>query len=161
MISFKIKNRKYGEFKVLVDNEDFKLVSEFTWYIERQKGNKFRVSTRIKNKIVRIHRFILNVTNSNLQIDHIDGNPLNNQKNNLRICNNKENSRNKNKTLRCNSGFKGVRYEKERKKFRASITVNYKSIFLGRFNKAIDAAKAYNKAALKYFGEFSKLNEIK
>ena len=91
-------------------------------------------------------------------VDHIDNNPLNNQKYNLRICLLKDNSKNSTKRKNTSSKYKGVYFETGTKKYKANIKVNYKTISLGRFTNEIDAAKAYDAAAIKYFGEFANLN---
>jgi hypothetical protein len=91
-------------------------------------------------------------------VDHIDNNPLNNQKSNLRICSLKDNSKNSTKRNNTSSKYKGVYFENYTKKYKANIKVDYKTINLGRFLNEIDAAKAYDKAAIKYFGEFANLN---
>jgi hypothetical protein len=80
---------------------------------------------------------------------------------NLRICTHTQNL--KNQGIRCDStsGYKGVSWNKQRKKFEAYIMENYKKIHLGFFDIADDAANVYNSAAIKYFGEFAKLNIIK
>lgn len=98
-----------------------------------------------------------------LQIDHIDGNPLNNQKSNLRICTNTENNKNhrvdaRDSTL-SNSKYKGVRLH-DCGKWVALITVNNKTIYLGLFTKEVDAAISYNNAAIMHFGEFACLNIV-
>ena len=87
-------------------------------------------------------------------VDHINRNPLDNRKSNLRIVNNQQNSMNKGHQKRNTSGHKGVSWDKSRNKWYAYITVNYKLINLGRFNILEDAIKARKKAEIKYFGEY-------
>ena len=96
----------------------------------------------------------------NHQIDHHDGNTLNNLEDNLRICTFAQNSHNGKIRINNTSGWKGVYWHKNTKKWMALIIVNYKPIFLGYFDIKEDAAKAYNNAATKYFGEFARLNII-
>jgi hypothetical protein len=93
-------------------------------------------------------------------VDHINGNTLDNRKLNLRICKNEENVRNQKLSKRNKTGYKGVSYNKRLEKFCATIRFKNKTICLGHFENKIDAAIAYNNSAIKYFGEFSKLNEI-
>jgi len=148
----------YGH-EILVDNEDFIKVIPFKYYV-----NYRNAVIKNKTKLDRynsIHRLIMKCPD-NMEVDHINGNPLDNRKCNLRICTIQENRRNKRKTKNLKSSrYKGVYFEKYTQKWRAEITVNYKPIKLGRFKIESSAAKAYNKAAKYYFGEFANLNNIK
>lgn len=98
-------------------------------------------------------------------LDHIDGNKLNNDINNLRKATNQENQRNrkKNKSYNCkptSSKYKGVGWHKYIKKWRARIAINGKDEHLGYFKSEIDAAMAYDKVAIEEFGEFAKVNFV-
>ena len=104
-------------------------------------------------------RILLNAAISD-KIDHRDGNKLNNRRNNLRICAQAENAMNRKININNTSGYKGVYWNKPRRKWVALIGVNKKRIHLGMFSNKINAAKAYNDAAIKYHGEFSNLNKI-
>ena len=94
------------------------------------------------------------------QIDHKDGNKLNCLDDNLRICTYAQNNQNKDKLKTNTSGYKGVHWHKDTKKWQAQISINCKLRWLGNFDKIEDAAKAYNVAASQYYGEFAKLNNI-
>ncbi|MNQ96595.1 AP2 domain protein [compost metagenome] len=89
-------------------------------------------------------------------IDHIDGDPLNNKWSNLRECNQSQNLANRGKTKASTSGVKGVTWCAMTRKWRTKITVNYKTIHLGRFSNLEDAGKAYATACKLYFGEFGR-----
>jgi hypothetical protein len=91
-----------------------------------------------------------------MQVDHIDGNGLNCQDENLRVCSRSENARNTTKTKRNTTGFKGV--TKESGKFYANIGVDGKLIHLGHFDSAEEAARIYDEAAKRLHGPFAKLN---
>lgn len=97
-------------------------------------------------------------------IDHINNNTFDNRKINLRICTNNENQRNRRKLSKASSKYKGVCFAKYTKKWQASIEIRMdgkrNNIYLGQYYDEKDAAKAYNDAAIKYFGEFAKLNTI-
>jgi hypothetical protein len=93
-------------------------------------------------------------------VDHINGNGLDNRKSNLRLCERHENALNRVINYNNVSGYKGVSWFKPIKKWRAQIQYKKVVYYLGCFNKRIDAAKAYNAAALKYHGEFANLNKI-
>lgn len=92
------------------------------------------------------------------EVDHIDGNKLNNTRGNLRIASNAENKMNRDKQSNNTSGYKGVSFHKKYKKWRAIIGIQGKSIHLGYFSDAVEAAKAYDDSARKYHGEFARTN---
>ena len=150
---------KYGKGKfALIDDEDFERVKQHLWYLDKSNGS-FRPATWIKRKNVFLYWFIMGVKN----VDHKNGNTLDSTRTNLRICTQSQNgaNRKKQRTFRgkpTSSSYKGV--SRNGSKWEASIQVNRKSIYLGRFNDEIDAAQTYNEAAQFYFGEFAKLNEF-
>lgn len=145
-----------GKFAI-VDDEDFDRVSKYKWYCSYY-GYAVRTVRQKNGKrgMIWLHKFVLKTKSI---VDHINGDPLDNRKSNLRKCSNRENTRNTKVRKNSQTGFKGVSWHKQIKKYRAFIKVNYKQIHLGTFNCKIEAAKAYNKAAIKYHGDFAKLNE--
>jgi hypothetical protein len=94
-------------------------------------------------------------------IDHIDGNPSNNQFENLRCCTSNLNNLYNTKPQKGTSEYKGVCYKQKSKKWTAQITVDRISIHLGCFDDEKNAALKYNEAARYYFGEFARINEVK
>ncbi len=90
-----------------------------------------------------------------LGLDHKDRNPLNDRIENLRIATHEQNMRNASKPSTNISGYKGVAWESKRQKWFASIRINGKSKYLGRFDDPLEAHNAYMDAARKYFGEFA------
>lgn len=152
---FIIKNKR-----ILVDDDDYEWLSKFKWNIG---GNGYVYTSPSKYAFILMHRLILNLSNKKKSIvDHINGNPLDNRKSNLRECHRSgENLANRRKQKGLySSKYKGVSWGKSRQKWISSIGFKNKSISLGRFDKEIDAAKAYNAAARKYFGQFALLNKI-
>ena len=105
-----------------------------------------------------MHKFIMGENSKKPHTDHIDGNGLNNQRSNLRQCTNEENCMNRQPRKNCSSDYKGVQLNKLTNKWLAQIKVQGKNIYLGLFGIEEDAGIAYDTAAIKYFGEFSKLN---
>lgn len=146
--------------KALVDDEDYPLLSRYKWHFD----HKEYVKSSIFNTTVKLHRMIMAAPKS-LQVDHINGDKLDNRKCNLRLCDNASNQANKKKRplmkgKPTSSRFKGVHYRKDRKEWSARIGHKNKRIDLGSYKNEEDAAIAYNKAALKYHGEFASLNKI-
>ena len=107
-----------------------------------------------------MHRFIMNCPEGS-QVDHINGDIMDNRKSNLRICSHSDNMKNRSLYKNNSSGYKGVYLHKAAKKWAASIRINKgKRKHLGLFDDCIEAARAYNEAALIHHGEFARLNEI-
>lgn len=134
---------------VLIDKDDYSKVKN----IKRGMSNKY-----IDGSVGKLHRFVMNLTDPNLQVDHINGNTLDNRKHNLRICTNQQNNFNKGLYRHNTSGVTGVTYASNIKKWIARIKISGKTINLGSFEDKGDAIKARRKAELKYFGEYSYLN---
>jgi hypothetical protein len=139
----------------LVDDGDFERVNALkwqafknyqTWYARRNEG-----STPRRN--VRMHQYILGVRGKTSQIDHRDGNGLNNQRSNLRIATAMQNQSNRGPQRNNTSGFKGVckRYGK----WRAQIKYKGEKISLGTYPDPAEAARAYDRKARELFGEFA------
>lgn len=150
----------------LVDEEDFEKVNQYYWQVKIHGATyyaKRRIVVDGKQTSESMHRFILGLSDPLVKTDHRGNNGLNNQKRNLRICSQQFNSRNRNKSRfdkrnKLSSAYKGVSLNY--KKFAARIRVNGNLIALGLFSDEMDAAKAYNNAAVKYFGEFANLNSL-
>jgi hypothetical protein len=152
--------KKEPKIYALIDNEDFDLLSKYCWWVTRNnyiQGCK-RPST-IKGKMIYLHRLIMNIPKGKY-IDHINHNPLDNRKSNLRICNITQNKMNSKKYKNGCSKYKGVCWHIRIKKWQASISKNNKRYHIGYFDSEIEAARAYNKAAKELFSDFAYLNKI-
>ena len=145
----------------LIDKKDWGRVSKYKWCKYQHHNTIYVRNTDRKNGKIFLHRFIINAQDNDV-VDHINGNGLDNRKCNLRICTNQQNIFNS-----CAhkdsfySDYKGISYDRSRKKWVAQLTFNYKRVLSRRFNNEIEAAKAYNIAAIKYFGKYAYLNIIK
>jgi AP2 domain len=149
------------EFSV-VDDSDFLLVSQYKWRVSIQRGSKYAMTSFVKNgkKITLLmHRLILSVKKTDF-VDHIDHNGLNNTRRNLRLCSASENQWNQKLHKNNTSGYKGVSFHKPTGKFQALIQFERKKIHIGLFYTKQDAARAYNRMAKRFFGEFAYTNKI-
>jgi hypothetical protein len=104
------------------DDEDYELVSKHTWYLNT---NGYAV-TEIRHKQQKMHRMIMGVTDPKVFVDHINGNPVDNRKSNLRLCTNAENCRNQKVHKNSQSGVKGLYYCKRRNQWKAEIMLQGK-----------------------------------
>jgi hypothetical protein len=135
----------------LIDKADEPQVSQHKW-IFASRGYAF---TRIDGVVMMMHRFIMDAS-ADAEVDHIDGDGLNNQRYNLRVCSRAENAKNRH-TSTGRSRFKGV--WRDRSSWRATIWSDGKRSHLGSFVSERKAARAYDKAARELHGEFACTNE--
>lgn len=159
----------------LVDDEDFEYLNQFKWHAHKSRSTYYAKGyDKNTNKKIIMHRHILGLTNSKIFGDHKDGDGLNNQRTNIRIATPSQNQ--KNKKPSGISKYIGVSFHTSKSKYfskkeniikeysntgwMASITINGKFTYLGKFDSEIEAAKEYNKAAEKHHGEFARLNII-
>lgn len=153
-----------GKF-ALIDDDDYDRVSMHTWHMKSRLHLNYASSTKYlgggrkkaKYRMLQLHRFIMNPSKG-MDVDHIDGNGLNNQKSNLRICTHQQNCMNTRKSRNTTSRYKGVSWDKESGKWKASIRFNNSLKNLGRYRTQKEAAKAYDKKAKELFGEYGNLN---
>lgn len=155
-------NRGKGMF-ALVDEDDYERVNQLKWYPDKGNLTKYAGTfTFINGKPVHValHRLIMGLSKGDgKEIDHINGNGLDNRKQNLRVCTRGENLRNS-KFRKGSSSHRGVHLHKGSKKWYAQIRFDNKKHYLGSFDCEIEAAEAYNNAAKEHHGEFATLNEI-
>lgn len=138
---------------ILISQCDYEKVIKHKWY-KINSGKKYpTIAFYERNKNIRLHRFIMDCP-SGLFIDHVNGNTLDNRRENLRICTKAENNRNRCINKNNKSGFKGVSWDKKTSKWRAFVYKNGKSIYCGLFITPEEAHKAYYEASKKYYGEF-------
>jgi len=142
----------------MVDDSDFEFLSQWKWSYASGYAQRNQSSVSGARNGIKMHQAII-PTRKGLEVDHIDGNSLNNQRSNLRVCTHAQNCRNQ--KLRCDSrtGVKGVDFHKKTGKYRARVTVKYQVINLGLFETLEEAKNAYDTAAKKLHGTFARLNK--
>jgi HNH endonuclease/AP2 domain len=151
-----------GEGKwTLLDVKDYYRLRIFKWIIYGNGTNLYAVRHQLiepnKTKTVYMHREIMNPP-AGLVVDHRNCDGLDNRKDNLRFATHAQNTRNRRKKKNASSQFLGVYFNKEKSTWDSQIMHNGKKIWVGRFKTEIDAARAYDAAALKYHKEFARLN---
>lgn len=151
----------------IVDDADFEAVSAIKWRRADGPRTSYAMSVKIRGSrktgfkytYTGMHRLILGLSkNDGIFVDHINGNGLDNRRENLRTCTRAENNRNKRPKVRENTKYKGIVYQRDRKRWIAQIYVNKVRHHLGNFKSDLDAARAYDAGARRLHGEFARLN---
>lgn len=141
---------------VYVDEDDLLKFGTLSSYIDDQHRIKVSLGSREKGKMF-LHSLVMN---TDKPVDHINNNQTDNRKVNLRIVTLTQNQGNRAIGVNNKTGYKGVSTHSQSSKYRARISTKTGEINLGMFTTKEEAALAYNKAAVIYFGEFAKLNEV-
>jgi hypothetical protein len=148
-----------GLFAIVDDDTDFYWLNQWRWQCAKINNKLYVFRSRRHNHLgysnrAYLHRIIMRIEDTRLVVDHIDGNPLNNVKSNLRIVTTTENNRNTSSHKNSTSEYLGVSWDKTKSKW----LVRIQGIYVGRFSNEVDAAKAYDKKAKEIFGRFANLN---
>lgn len=140
-------------FKVFLSDEDFELLSDCTYRISKSNGKPY-LRLHKNGKYFYAHRLICGAK-KNESVDHINGNSLDNRRENLRICSHQQNQCNQN--VKDRDLPRGVFRKKGRKKLRAQISVNLKTVLIGHFVCPTEAHVAYLFARSRYYGDFARI----
>ena len=161
MRTLEIINRKGISTVVLYDDDDHDIISKYIWHIESTTGMVAH-SPKKYEKYVYMHRLIMGLSDNktDIDVDHINHISTDNRKCNLRVCNPSQNASNRiNRSIVTKtSKYKGVSFYKNTGKWVASIGYNYMTYRLGYYKTEEEAAKVYDNAAKKYFGEYAFTN---
>ena len=142
----------------LVDDEDYELLSKHRWYynncgyaMRRAKKNEL---VNWPSGRVALHRSLFEGIGKSDEVDHVNGDRLDNRKSNLRLCVRSQNNMNQCLRKDNTSGHKGVYWRSDSNKWRASISAFGKRLHLGSFQSKTDAIHAYAEAAKRMHGDF-------
>jgi hypothetical protein len=147
----------------ILDLLDYYRLRKYRWIVGGKDGKFYamravKVSER-EIKLISMHREIMNAP-AGMLVDHRNRNSLDNRRANLRLATPSQNSYNRQKinSKKTSSKYRGVTYNKRDNKWTSRIKVNGKTLWLGYFDNEMDAGRVYDKAAIKYYGEFAHLN---
>lgn len=153
-----LRSRTFGCNKVYFDTQFLKRFKGMTWRLFKGHKTLYAATIGKNNHVVFMHRLILNAGVK--EVDHKDGNGLNNMTSNLRPATRSQNKANRSKASSNTSGYKGVFFDKSINKFKAILRANKISHYGGSFHSKEAAAKRYNELAILHHKEFSNLNKI-
>lgn len=149
--------------EALVDDCDYDFLMQWPWSAIKEGKYAVRYRRLVDQGCASVI-YMQDVVASRIElfgkIDHINRDSLDNRRQNFRLSTNSQNLANRGPQANNTSGYKGVTWDRSHCRWAAQIKVNMKHISLGRFKDIREAAKAYNDAAKKYFGEFAYLNPV-
>lgn len=150
---------KYGETVAvaIVDADDYDWLMQSRWSLSACGYASGRVRLDGKSIVTFMHRYMLRPVKG-LNVDHINGNRLDNRRCNLRLCTNAENKRNRGSLKNSSSRFVGVSWSSVRRKWTATVHVKLKQVYTECFDSEEEAARARDRKALEIQGEFARLN---
>lgn len=163
-LNTRVGNKHRGKYVAFVDDEDYERINQYRWHIVFARAGgviyaaRFALTENGHGSTVYMHKEVMRV-NGKQRIDHADRNGLNCQKHNLRLCTMAQNNCNRiGRAATRKSKYKGVSVA--RNKWMTRVQVNGKIVYYKCFDFEDDAALAYNENALKYHGEFARLNVV-
>ena len=141
----------------IVSSSDYEHLNSFKWYYNKGYVSRNYINEDGNKRVLYMHRYVMDCPRGK-QVDHINGNKLDNCRENLRITTSTGNNRNRAKSAGTTSKYKGVNWSKQNQRWLCRLKVKRKTVYLGYYDTEEEAAKVYNEAAIKYFGEFARLN---
>ena len=157
MIQIPLRNRAGEVIAFAVISDADAPLAESNWYLHKKGYATRQQPGGGRNRKLMLHRVILNAP-ARVKVDHINRDTLDNRRENLRLASDAGNCQNRTLAKNNRSGFKGVR--RDRGKWRAIIHTAGRWIHLGHYSKAEEAARAYDLAAIKFYGEFASPNFV-
>ena len=141
----------------LVDDEDYEEIKKYKWWLVSAGYAGRKIGNRKNRKPLYLHRYILKAPKGTV-VDHLNGNKLDNQKSNIRICTQSHNLQNKKITKNSTSKYRGVSWSEYHKKWHSRICFKQKKTHVGYFDNEKIAAAEYDRVALKIYGENAYFN---
>lgn len=153
--------------ETIVDDQDFDWLNQWRWIVHNRNGKLYAARgkyeklgfKKYRTHTISMHRVIMNAIIGQ-EVDHINGESLDNRRVNLRLTDRYGNNQNARVRKDSLSGYKGVCFYKSTNKWRAYIGTGEKLKHIGYFNTPQEAALAYNQEAIKRFGEYAKINNL-
>jgi hypothetical protein len=143
----------------IVDDEDFERISKFKWHASASRNGRFDAAHKSNDvrRSILMHRLILYAPHGK-EVDHINGDTLDNRRNNLRLAARDQNGQNRKIPRNNTSGFKGVIFDKQDRCWKARIRFRGKQYHLGYFDTPEAAGQQYDRAARLFFRQFARTN---
>jgi hypothetical protein len=145
-----------GQFAVIEAADSW--MDRYRWNATEIRG-RYYAYAKLDGRMTYMHRLLMG-NPPKMEVDHKNGDTLDNRRSNLRIVTHAQNLANQRLHVRSASGFKGVSWDKKSKKWAAHIKYQCRKRHLGYFAVKEDAARAYNAAATELFGEYARLNPL-
>lgn len=146
--------------KIIVDKEDYSKMIKYKWYIVDKKYPTCKAYDYKNKKVILMSKMVTGYYDGELLIDHINGNTLDNRRENLRLLTHKDNMKNRRLHSNSSSGVSGVHYIKKKMLWEARISNNNYSFCLGFYKNKEDAIKSRLEAESFFFGELSRNSEL-
>lgn len=147
-----------GGGRTLINEVDLDRILQFKWCVNEKEKGKRTNYVRTPDGSLKLHQLLMGPAPEGKVIDHINGDGMDNRQENLRFCTHSENHANEGKRRGGSSVFKGVGFDKERNKWYAKLTTDGETLNMGRFDSEVEAAMAYDRAAVDVFGSFARTN---